>query len=105
MVDKEGLYGRSLVGRKGKDIGEAAAGEDDGFASFFGLGYGGAGLDLGRTNGRNVRATARERRVEFASSAIVVCAVRVDTLTSVAGYTIVSRGIDDGRAFIPYMIS
>ena len=104
MVGEEGLYGRSLVGRKGKDIGETAAREDDSFTSFFGFGDGGAGLDLGRANGRNVWATARERRVESASSAVVVCAVRVDTLTPVAGYTIVSRRVDDGRAFIPYMI-
>ena len=60
MVCKEGFDGCGLVGREGKDVGEATPRENDGLAGFFRLGDGGAGDDLGSANGSDVGAGSGE---------------------------------------------
>ena len=93
------LDGAGLVGGHGEDVGEAAAGEDDGFAGLFGLGDGGVGDDLGGADGGDVGAGAGEGGVEDAGCAVVVLACsRVDALPAVAGDAEVAGGVEDGAA-------
>ncbi len=99
VVAEEGLHGGGLVVRQGEDVGEAAAGEDDGFARLFGLDDGGAGLDLGGADGGDVGAGAGEGRVEEAGGAVVVLfRDGVDAAAAVAGDAVVARGVDDADA-------
>ena len=99
MVGEPGLHGGGLVGGEGEDVGEAAAGVDDGFAGFFGLGDGGVGLDLRGADGGDVGAGAGEGGVEFARGAVVVFARGgVDALAAVAGDAVVARGVEHRHA-------
>lgn len=69
MVFEIGGKGRRLVRGRGEDVGETAAGVDYGFGGFFGLGYTGAGLDLGGTDGGDVGTGTGERRIEHSGCA------------------------------------
>ena len=91
--------GSGLVGGQGEDIGEAATGEDDGFAGLFGLGDGGVGDDLGGADGGDVGAGAGERGVEDTGGAVVVLAgFGVDALAAVTCDAEVAGGVEDGGA-------
>ncbi len=58
MVGEVGCHGGGLVGGEGEDVAEAAAGVDDCFAGFFGVGGcdGRVGFDLSGANGGDVWA-------------------------------------------------
>ena len=87
VVGEVRLHCLLLVGWKCEDVGKATTAVDDGLACFLRLGTGrkslwyvDAWLDLRGANAGDVGACARERRVEAATSTIVVAAVRVDAL-------------------------
>jgi len=48
------FHGAGLVGWDTEDVREATSGVNHAFGGFFGLGYGGAWLDLGSADGSNV---------------------------------------------------
>ena len=98
VVCEPGFDSSGLVRREGEDVREAAAGEDNCFASFFWCGDGGAGNDLRRADGGDVGAGGWEARVEHARGAVIVGAVWGDTLASVASDAIVTRGVENGGA-------
>lgn len=84
------LHGGGLVGGEGEDVGEAAAGEDDGFASFLGLGDGSARHDLRGADGGHVGACGREGGVEAPAAPVVVGAIGCDALAAVARNAVVA---------------
>ena len=99
MVAEPSLHGVGLVIREREDVGEAAAGVDDGFAGFFGRGDGRARLDLRGADGGDVGAAAGEGGVEDAGGAVVVkFGDGVDASAAVAADAVVPRGVEDGDA-------
>lgn len=98
MSGEESVNGGCLVSGKGENVGEAAAGVDDGFTGLLWCGDGGAGGDLGSANGGHVGAGAGECWVEHAAGTVVVGTVRGEAVTAVAGDAEIPGRVEDGRA-------
>jgi len=91
VVREVGFHDRRLVGGEGKNVAEAPARVDDGFAGFFGGGDTGPGYDLRGADRGHVGACSGEGGVEGAAGAF-----RLGTaLAAVAGDAVVAPGVED----------